>query len=396
MSQPLISVIVPVYNTDRYTGICIESLINQSYKNLEIILVDDGSTDRCPEICDLYASKDKRIRVIHKKNGGLVSARKAGVEAAQGEYIGYVDGDDWVGKEYYRSAANVIVAENPDVVVSGWTRVLFEQEVAMHNGFASGTYSGESLNQLKSRMISNGKFYKHGVSTYVWNKVFRSEILYDCQMNVDERLMIGEDACVSYAALLKSNKVCIHENYDYHYRQHEESMLKRTGNYSPELERLRALYKNLLRITGHDKQLKQQAEDYVLVSCIIRAGGMCPDNVNYIFGPDFLNKRIVVFNAGTFGQAFVSKITEKNSCELVGWVDDDYWEYRRCCLNVDPVEYINNFEFDYVVIAATDGEFSDDMHERLYHLGVERKKILTMDIPREKRTELLTQYLGEK
>ena len=79
---------------DRYIGICIESIINQTYKNLEIILVDDGGKDRCPEICDLYAKKDNRIKVIHKLNGGLVSARKAGIQQSKGEYISYVDGDD--------------------------------------------------------------------------------------------------------------------------------------------------------------------------------------------------------------------------------------------------------------------------------------------------------------
>ena len=103
MVEPLISVLVPIYKIDRYLGICIESLLNQTYKNLEIILVDDGSPDRCPEICDLYASKDERIKVIHKSNGGLVSARKAGLMAAKGEYIGYVDGDDWVGPGFYHS-----------------------------------------------------------------------------------------------------------------------------------------------------------------------------------------------------------------------------------------------------------------------------------------------------
>ena len=98
MKTDLISVIVPIYRIDRYVGLCIESLINQTYKNLEIILVDDGSPDRCPEICDLYAKKDSRIKVIHKENGGLVSARKAGIMTATGKYVGYVDGDDWVGE----------------------------------------------------------------------------------------------------------------------------------------------------------------------------------------------------------------------------------------------------------------------------------------------------------
>ena len=103
METPLVSVIVPIYKIDKYVGICIESIINQTYQNLELILVDDGSPDRCPEICDLYASKDSRIKVIHQKIGCLVSARKAGLEASTGTFIGYVDGDDWIGPGFYQS-----------------------------------------------------------------------------------------------------------------------------------------------------------------------------------------------------------------------------------------------------------------------------------------------------
>ena len=99
--NPLISVLVPVYNIERYIGLCLESIICQTYINLEVIVVDDGSTDRSGEICDLYAKKDSRIRVIHKQNGGLVSARKTAMKLAAGDYIGYVDGDDWIGEGFY-------------------------------------------------------------------------------------------------------------------------------------------------------------------------------------------------------------------------------------------------------------------------------------------------------
>ena len=94
--EPLISVIVPVYGVEAYLNQCIDSILAQTHKNLEIILVDDGSPDRCPTICDEYARKDSRVRVIHKKNGGLSDARNAGLEIATGEYIGFVDSDDWI------------------------------------------------------------------------------------------------------------------------------------------------------------------------------------------------------------------------------------------------------------------------------------------------------------
>ena len=96
MDEPLISVIVPIYNVEKYLNRCIESIVNQTYKTLEIILVDDGSPDNCPQICDEWKEKDNRIKVIHKKNGGLSDARNAGLDIAQGEYIAFVDGDDFL------------------------------------------------------------------------------------------------------------------------------------------------------------------------------------------------------------------------------------------------------------------------------------------------------------
>ena len=100
MKKELITIVIPVYKVEKYIDRCIKSVINQTYKNLEIILVDDGSPDNCPKICDEYAEKDKRIKVIHKKNGGLSDARNVGIEAAKGKYISFIDSDDWIEKDF--------------------------------------------------------------------------------------------------------------------------------------------------------------------------------------------------------------------------------------------------------------------------------------------------------
>jgi glycosyltransferase involved in cell wall biosynthesis len=163
----LISVIVPIYRIDKYLGICIESLINQTYKNLEIILVDDGFPDRCPEICDLYAKKDNRIKVIHKENGGLVSARKTSLLASKGEYVGYVDGDDWVGAGFYEALYTDIITSESDIVCAGQSRDLFDRSVHFTNSLPSGIYECEKIKDLYRNMISNGEFYRPGVTTYV-------------------------------------------------------------------------------------------------------------------------------------------------------------------------------------------------------------------------------------
>lgn len=98
--NPLISVIVPIYNVEKYLARCVDSIVNQTYKNLEIILVDDGSPDLCPQMCDDYAEKDSRIKVVHKKNGGLSDARNAGMAVSTGEYISFIDSDDYVSDDF--------------------------------------------------------------------------------------------------------------------------------------------------------------------------------------------------------------------------------------------------------------------------------------------------------
>ena len=190
-NKPLVSVVVPIYRIERYIGICIESLIRQTYQNIEIILVDDGSDDRCPAICDLYAKKDPRIKVIHKNNGGLVSARKTGVEQSKGEYIGYVDGDDWVAPGFIERMLNDALENDADVVCAGFTRDLYEQSVLIYNKYPVGVYRDGQLLDLKKKMFSDGKFYFPGITTYVWNKLFKRNVVYDVQINVDEKITIG-------------------------------------------------------------------------------------------------------------------------------------------------------------------------------------------------------------
>ena len=128
--EPLISVIVPVYNVEQYLDKCVKSLLGQQYQNLEILLIDDGSSDNCPALCDEYAAQDSRICVIHKKNGGLADARNAGLDMATGEYFAFVDSDDWIAPETYREMMDMFcVMPQIDIVCCAASRVLCEAEV---------------------------------------------------------------------------------------------------------------------------------------------------------------------------------------------------------------------------------------------------------------------------
>lgn len=399
----LISVIVPIYKIEKYIGICIESLMNQTYKNLEIILVDDGSPDRCPEICDLYARKDKRIKVIHKENGGLVSARKAGLLASKGEYVGYVDGDDWVGAGFYEALYTAISTSGADIACAGQSRDLFERSAHFTDSLPSGIYEGSKLEDLYRNMISNGEFYRTGVTTYVWNKLFRREVLIEAQLSVDDRISIGEDGAVTYPAMLKAKKVCITDNCAYHYRQREDSMLKKSESFANEAKKLRYLYDYLMdfaRKQNNIYDIIRQITDYVLSICIIRSGGILdstdeqPEYTPY--GLKIDGKKLVIYSAGTFGQQLMNRFLENKRCNVVGWVDDDYWEYRRCCMDVDPVESITGLEFDYILIATVDKKLAEKISDRLLDYGVSRNSILTVSCEENIREKLLERYLDCK
>lgn len=398
MEQPLISVIVPIYGIERYIGICIESILNQTYQKLEVILVDDGSPDRSPELCDLYARKDGRIKVVHKENGGLVSARKAGLQASTGQYVGYVDGDDWIEPQFYASLVKAMLEFDADIVASGMSRDLFSISSKIYSKIPAGNYEGERLIKLKQNMLTFGKFSRIGISTYVWNKLFKREMLLPYQMEVDESISIGEDAAVTYPYLMACDRVSVVDNCLYHYRQREDSMLKKTSTYQKEAAGLKKLYAYLTDTAQKypaEWNLQNQIIDFVLGISIMRSGGVVKE-IQDEFSPYnevFYGADIVVYSAGTFGQQLMRRIEENQYCRVIGWVDVDYKEYRRCCLDVDPVESIDSMAFDYVLVATVDGVMADRIKEKLLWRGIPEGKILTVYCPEEKRKHLLDRYL---
>ena len=403
LNNDTISVVVPIYMIDNYLGICIESIINQTYSNLEIILVDDGSKDRCSEICDLYASKDQRIRVIHKENGGLVSARKAGISVATGKYIGFVDGDDWIGPGFYQSLYNAISQNDCDVAIAGFSRDLFNHTKSIYNTVPSGYYEGEALKQVFREMISYGDFYRHGISTYHWNKLFKREVIVKHQLEVSDNVSIGEDAVVVYATLLDCKRICITDNCAYHYRQREDSMLKRSVDFEKEIVRVKSLYDNLSNaVNGYpeDLDLQRQVNDFITGIFIIRSGGyLNPKDLSlkeFPFNTSLMGKKIVLFGAGTFGQLLMKRFLKDKSNKINGWLDDDYWEYRRCCLNVDPVESIASLVYDYIIIASLDPNYIAHAIRRLQNYGVSEHTIIYVSTNKEQRRKALLYYLRDK
>ena len=186
--EPMVSVIVPIYNVEKYLKRCIDSILNQTYKNLEIILVDDGSPDKCPEICDEYAKSDKRIKVIHKQNAGVSAARNDGLAIAQGDLIGFVDPDDYIVSEMYECMVNSIETYSSDMVVCGYDYI-------DENGNVTRPYKVKSDEKLtQKQFVSMQVDMPPTVRHVVWNKLFRKSLFNGIRF--PEKMHSSEDVYV--------------------------------------------------------------------------------------------------------------------------------------------------------------------------------------------------------
>lgn len=192
--MPKVSIIVPVYKVELYLERCIDSLRNQTLHDIEIILVDDGSPDKCPQMCDEFAKADPRIRVVHKENGGLSSARNAGMKAAQGQYIGFVDSDDSVDPDMYRSMLEVAQRERVDFVMSDYLRVPeLGNSYLNTTGIRPGRYDKVAIrNEIFPQLIM-GENVDYGPLLSVWHCLYRRDFLLGNNIGFDEEVRWSED-----------------------------------------------------------------------------------------------------------------------------------------------------------------------------------------------------------
>lgn len=225
---PYLSVVVPIYGVEDYLEECIDSILSQTYQNLEILLIDDGAKGREPQICDSYAEKDSRIQVIHKKNGGLVAARKTGLENATSEFVTFVDGDDFIAPDYYEKMMKWVITEAPDLVVAAFTRVRHHQQIIEPQKMEDGIYEGTSLQTVFENMNCYGsQFFVPGIWAPTCFKVYRTRVLRELTQDIPNNIRLGEDAAVSYPYILKCKKIVIDNSiHGYHYRYLENSMSK--------------------------------------------------------------------------------------------------------------------------------------------------------------------------
>ena len=247
-----ISVVVPVYNVEELLPRCIDSILNQTKKDIEIILVNDGATDGSGAVCDQYAKKDDRIRVVHKKNGGLTSAWKAGAEVSTGRYLGFVDSDDWIDADMYARMWESAVKHDSDIVVCG---LVFDyedpslekrQEIS---DFQKEFYDRQELEKLFPTLLNDGRFFGRMLQPARVTKLYRRELV---EKNMDlckEAVTVGEDLQLTLPALLDAERMSVVKDfYPYHYWFNQNSM---TGKFDPNyLDKIKIMAKRMKEISN--------------------------------------------------------------------------------------------------------------------------------------------------
>lgn len=373
----LLSIIVPVYNNKKYLKQCIDSILVQEYKNVEIILVNDGSTDGSGTICDEYQKIDKRVRVIHQKNQGCICARQKGLQNSKGKYIGFVDSDDWVMPDMYQMLMSKVEEKKCDIVSMGYTVFGNHVEKKEEGGSLFGIFEkGKNLDRLLSNMMYDPEIKARGVQPSLCTKVIRRKLLESAFADIDKRVTMGEDAAIFYPCCLRLESIYIMKEYQYYYRVHSGSMCRSMNrNTFSEVYFFYRYMRQILLQYGEELGLLKQLKKYIWT--FIDAGlnqvfdiyaGMA-----YLF-PYALVERgsdIILYGAGEVGKAFYEQLRENHYCNVAAWIDKN----TNCKRTLYP-EQILGMKYSRIVIAVDGRKMADEIKKELVDMGIDKEKLL--------------------
>lgn len=321
----MVSVIVPVYNVENYLEQCIESIRKQTYTNIEIILIDDGSTDMSGHICDSYAKVDERIKVIHQINSGVANARNMGIRNAMGEYIVFVDSDDWIDPdmlECFISNMNGV-----DMISTAYWKNHENNQTFMRNTIPVRTYDDEeSICYFKKHMMYSGGNNFDDALASTCNKMFRSDYLKKIFETINISISYEEDAILVYTYVMQCNSIKILDKPFYHYRMRMNSA---THSFYPQfLKNVSDIYEYLYELFSKDKlssqlilQLQKWIAELVIYGINEKMNFMeCAKILTYRvpFLEYISEKKIILYGAGKIGKEYARSLKKRKyySCVM--------------------------------------------------------------------------------
>ncbi len=384
-NTPLLSVIIPVYNTESYLRNCLDSVINQTYKNIEILCVNDGSTDGSRDILQEYLKRDNRIRIIDQENMGLVRARKNGLECSHGEFIAYVDSDDWIDLNMYEEMVGFLTHKEVEIVTSGCFREYGDNTTIESEAMEVGVYSGEKrMLEFLENMIGHDVFYEQNIKLTLWSKMYRRSALYKYQMAVEDNIRIGEDAAVVYPILLNCNSIFVSGRNYYHYRIRSDSMTR--NNDKREEEAVRAFEQYISREFHRAKEYPYKDIQLLTVKLFARLVAV-PETVvrfsNGVLFPYLAVKqedKIVVYGTGRYGKKLANHL-RKIGANIIAVCDQNVEK------GVVSVDDLCRYEFDKVVIGVINKSLVEQIVKALLNKGVSNNKISCINIDEIRKNE---------
>ncbi|SHJ04869.1 Glycosyl transferase family 2 [Anaerovibrio lipolyticus DSM 3074] len=369
----LVSIIVTIYNKSQYLPECLESIKRQTYKNIEVVLIDDGSIDQSADICNEYVEKDSRFVYYYQENAGQNAARKLGLEKAKGEWIISVDADDFVSVDICEKFIDAYKMTSADMIFG---RIQKYQNGQLKGIMKSieGIYAG--VDAVERFMMPH--FFSFGIPTGMYPILYRKKVLQDFFSIIDLRINYSEDCACTLFSLLKSKKVCFISNVVYFYRQNDDSFChshKKTNVFSQKLlqEFLLHLFQPHAGINSGDKIIR-----WLIVRDLLLGGyeyfadysGIYP----YCEVPT--GNRIAIYGAGVLGEEIYEKLSSKYIC--AGWFDREAEYYQKNGKKVSSPEEINEELFDYILIAVTNPDTSKQIATELKRKMKTPEKVLTI------------------
>ncbi len=372
-----VSVLVAIYNVEKYLNKCLSSLKNQTIQDIEIICVDDGSTDSSGKICEEYACVDSRFRVIHQENKGLVRARKRALKEAMGEYICFVDGDDYVDETFCEKMLELIQGYNVDFVSTGY---YIEDKVVHNKNNMLLKLDDESRKELVAEQI--GISFKYDVATSIWSKIFKAEFIRKCYERVPDYQSFGEDLLCAIHCFLEAKCMLISDLVNYHYVVRKDSLTHRSFRemVTNELSLVKEI-SNILdktqEIASYEKMLdyrvKQQVAFFLKSDCEKRYVVQLYELEDMT---KLLGKKIVLYGAGIIGQDYYTQLSKYPQIEIVAWIDKCTEKYKFEFFEVQRIDHIHSIEFDIVLICVNNENVAQEMIRTLSDMGIDREKIL--------------------
>lgn len=380
MEKKLLSIVVPVYNSKEYLEKCIDSILAQKYQPIEIVLVDDGSTDGSGEICDEYAKQFKNIVAFHQENGGQTRARKAGITCARGEYIGFVDADDWIEPDMYEVLMHEILREEADVITSAYIHETQNEKIIIRDSFEEGCYSQREIKEkILPQVMYSYETLSQGITGSLCNKVFRADIIKLAILEVNPELVLGEDAVLVYTIIPTVQKMIVTHYVGYHYVQHDNSAIH--TYLIDDFEKCKTLHNSLAEIVKTTEEIGKQQLVYVTGPFLKRTLAALYNiemNVVCCIPPyEIIPKgsKLIVYGAGVVGKSFVQALKMGEYAEIVGWVDKNYQQQDRVLQIENPLS-IAEKDYDYILVAVLQEELAIEIKQQLIRAGIEENKIL--------------------